>query len=186
VLATRKPFGVVARMTFVACCVAFLVGCGAANGPLRSAYASNGPVSAASGAPSSGAMTSTPTSSSAEARCLGLDRPDMLPMPSGTTLAAAFQTTPDRIPAFRDTLAATIGIPTTTPVPVSTAGATSSISTSAAVVTVCYFDGDFGRPRGNPPGSVQDISRMVVVIDASGIPTIVAMGFRESLPTTAP
>jgi len=100
-------------------------------------------------------------------------------MPSGTVLRAAFATTPAGIEAWRTRLIESSGVsPGEAGPPVSPA--------SGAVAFVCYFDGDFGRPRGNPPSTVPDASRMVVVIQADGSPDIVSLGFVGSIPIIDP
>jgi hypothetical protein len=100
-------------------------------------------------------------------------------MPSGTVLRAAFSTTPAGVEAWRTRLIESSGTTVGSPI--------SAISPSTVgVAFICYFDGDFGRPRGNPPSTVPDASRMIVVILPDGTADMVALGFAGSLPILDP
>jgi hypothetical protein len=53
-------------------------------------------------------------------------------------------------------------------------------------VYLCYFDGDFGSPRGPQASGVPDWSRVVVEIDSNGGIDLLVGGFKESIPVIDP
>jgi hypothetical protein len=116
----------------------------------------------------------SPAMSEAAAACNNLDTSKVLPMPRGTTVVAAFKTDDDSLNRWRSRLIAQSGVePPDMP--------TSSADDGTGRAFVCYFDGDFGRPRGNLPDSFPNYNRIVVAILTNGTPDIVAMGYRDQL-----
>ena len=61
-----------------------------------------------------------------------------------------------------------------------------SPSPGGATVYLCYFDGDFGRPRGPEASDVPDWSRVAVELDSNGQIDLLAAGFKDSLPVIDP
>ncbi|MEO6350479.1 MAG: hypothetical protein ABIP53_07495, partial [Candidatus Limnocylindrales bacterium] len=93
-------------------------------------------------------------------------------MPPRTTVSAAFQTDVHGYSRWHSELIRRNGIDSD-----GLSVASTSPSSSGDVV-ICYFDGDFGRPRGNPPFSVPNYSRFVITIGPDGV-DIVAMGWTD-------
>lgn len=112
-------------------------------------------------------------------RCHALDTPEMLPMPSGTTISAAFVTDSEGYSRWHDELIRRSGFTTSEPM------STPTVPTQPGDVFICYFDGDFGRPRGLPPSPWHDYSRFIIAIGIGGV-DIVAMGWTDSLSIFAP
>jgi hypothetical protein len=61
-----------------------------------------------------------------------------------------------------------------------------SPSPGGDTVYLCYFDGDFGPPRGPVASGVPDWSRVVVEIDAAGRIELLVGGFGGSIPVIDP
>lgn len=169
-----------------------LAGCSALAGPggLQAVVPSTPPSSIAAPASLSPiARTEEPVLASqvpvvaadARSQCLALDVPTLLPMPDGTSLAAAFSTSADKVDAWRVKLAHSIGVVVESPrkSPAAQIAGTSDWF-------VCYFDGDFGRQRGDTEGTEPRYSRIVVVIDGEGLPDIAGMGYIDGLPVVDP
>lgn len=97
-------------------------------------------------------------------------------MPDGTTLAAAFATSAEKVDTWRIKLAHSIGVVTESP---SKSPAAEIPGTSDWFV--CYFDGDFGPQRGDTKGTEPHYSRLIVVIDGEGFPDIAGMGYIDGL-----
>jgi len=110
-------------------------------------------------------------------------------MPEGVTLSASFGTSPERLDEWRRRLSTALGVivaSTADPSTDTSEGAPAEVTLTDSSTTICYFDGDFGSPRGDPPDSVPDYSRIVVVVDGGGLPTIAAQGFVDELPIIDP
>lgn len=123
-----------------------------------------------------------PTDDGSAVACAGVNRPGLLPLPKGATFAATFATTPEGLGRWRAGLLAQSGAERIG----SATGAMQTPDIGAGTVYICYADGDFGRPRGNPPDSMPDYSRIILVILPNGTIDIPAMGFADSLPIINP
>lgn len=178
------------RILLVTTAAGLLAACSALAGPSpsppRETDVSHTP-SAATATFTTPPETATPTtpvsSQHAVSRCLLLDVPTVLPMPDGTTLAAAFATVPERIAGWRAKLGQAIGIEIE---PLLSEAPSVAPRSSVSDMFVCYFDGDFGRPRGDPSGIDPNYNRIIVLIDADGWPSIAGMGYVDRLPIIDP
>jgi hypothetical protein len=55
-----------------------------------------------------------------------------------------------------------------------------------APVYICYLDGDFGRPRGDPPTNIPNWNRAVVLVRDDGSHELSAAGFADRLKIVQP
>lgn len=124
----------------------------------------------------------------AQAECWEVDQSGYFPMPPGTELTAAFETTEDGLAHWRSNMSTAMGVVVATYPPSESRPA----PTEASIVSVdvpaylCYFDGDFGPPRGGQPDSVPNYSRSVIAIGADRVPFIIAQGWIDRLPVVDP
>jgi len=101
-----------------------------------------------------------------------------LPSPPASGLVASFATTTGKIELWTVAVSEALGehVGHNGPSP----------SPGGETVYLCYFDGDFGPPRGPEASGVPDWSRVVVEIDANGRIDLLAGGFRDSIPVIDP
>jgi hypothetical protein len=98
------------------------------------------------------------------------------------SVAAAYTTNLAALAEWKKKVAVSVGA-SSTPV----AGESAGQNGHTAEVTLCYFDGDFGPPRGpSAPDSIGDYTRVAVVFDAEGKLTPLVAGFVESMPLIDP
>lgn len=125
-------------------------------------------------------VSETADSAGATEACWGI-ADSLFPPPEGTpVLAAAFETSPAAFEAWKQRLWSETGVTHAGVLEVPTPAATGE------VVGICYWDGDFGRPRGDPPDSMPNYSRIIVVIHPDRTFDTQAMGFIDRLPILDP
>jgi len=101
-----------------------------------------------------------------------------LPTPAASGLMASFVTATGNVELWKAAIAEALGghIGYNGPSP----------SPGGETVYLCYFDGDFGRPRGPQASGVPDWSRVVIEIDSNGLIDLLVGGFKEDTPVIDP